>query len=332
MTDQILPEAFQRRGELQSQGPVDLVGEFLVENFGVPASLPYEKARYPGLPLLLSLVDTAIHRGDAFRREWPVERMRELRESVEDLVFELIELMSQDPAPYYDSLVASGRLGDAPVIVSLNYDLLADYALMRAAENRDGGARFPDYGCDVRAVDGERATFGTLLKIHGSLNWLYCPTCHHLEVGLTSAGAGLALAHEVQSIEAARAAGALCTAVRGGEPCGTRMRHVLITPSHMKDYRNPHIASIWQRAEAELLNAERVVLIGYSLPWDDVEVIYLLRRGLAHLAPDRITVVEHSETAEGRKMENHDAGKRYRAVFGDVAWRCDGFEDWVKHG
>ena len=72
-----------------------------------------------------------------------------------------------------------------------------------------------------------------------------------------------------------------------GAPCGTcqtRLRPLLIAPTHLKNYRNPHIAQVWYAAEQELRAAERVVFIGYSLPDDDVEVVYLLKRSLAHPA------------------------------------------------
>ena len=64
-------------------------------------------------------------------------------------------------------------------------------------------------------------------------------------------------------------------------------------------------------AEAEQLlrSAERVVFIGYSLPEDDVEVVYLLKRSLAHLTADRITVVEHDEGRPACDLVEHQVGR-----------------------
>ncbi|MFN3325700.1 MAG: hypothetical protein ACK5AZ_19565 [Bryobacteraceae bacterium] len=76
--------------------------------------------------------------------------------------------------------------------------------------------------------------------------------------------------------------------------------------------------------------AERAILIGYSLPDDDLDVIYLLRRGLGELAsraPERITVVEKSTDEALRAIGQHPVGRRYRSIFGPkIDWRTDGFD------
>lgn len=318
LTTEILPGALEH---FRGSKAANLVAEFLVDQFGIRRELLSDAGRYPSLPLLLSLLDTAIIRGETFRPGWPVERVREVRESVEEVVFLIVEEMTQGAEAYHEQLVA--KLGDSPTVVSLNYDLLIDYALMRAS----GGASIPDYGCDVATpVYRENPHCGTLLKIHGSLNWLYCPACQQLEVRRTGSGAGLQTPLRPLATEEP------CPGLLAGKPCGTKMRRVLITPSHSKDYRNPHIASVWRRAEDALRGADEAFLIGYSLPWDDVEVIYLLKRGLAHLEPEKITVIEQASDAKDRDIRTHSTGKRYLAVFGDVGWRYRGFEDWLKHG
>jgi hypothetical protein len=54
--------------------------------------------------------------------------------------------------------------------------------------------------------------------------------------------------------------------------CGTPVRPVLITPIYMKHYRNPQVSRIWYKAALALKGAERVHIIGYSIPIDDVDV------------------------------------------------------------
>ena len=58
--------------------------------------------------------------------------------------------------------------------------------MMFCSEQReDYEGRFPNYCCDIRTdfYRTEPRRFGTLLKLHGSLNWMYCKTCHRLEIG-----------------------------------------------------------------------------------------------------------------------------------------------------
>ena len=65
------------------------------------------------------------------------------------------------------------------------------------------------------------------------------------------------------------------------------------------------------------------------MPDDDVDVIYLFKRGLAHLDPRAITVVEYAEGSDAT-LDRHPVGLRYRALFGDaIDWSPVGFEQWL---
>jgi NAD-dependent SIR2 family protein deacetylase len=193
---------------------------------------------------------------------------------------------------------------------------------------------FPDYGCDV-ATEGYRDQdkFGTLLKLHGSLNWLHCPSCQRLDVGISDSGRRMAKQLEMlykeeidsnMNLEARYSChGSEC------RDCGTYVRPVMITPTHLKDYRNPHISQVWYQADRALRRADHAVIVGYSLPEDDVDVIYLLKRGLSHLSADRITVVEYDPDRR-RPAREHPVGQRYRTLFGDdIDWHPEGFEDFL---
>jgi hypothetical protein len=110
----------------------------------------------------------------------------------------------------------------------------------------------------------------------------------------------------------------------------------MVTPTHRKDYRNPHVARVWYQAERALREADRAIIIGYSLPEDDVEVAYFLKRGLARVPAKEITVVEYDQPAH-RTLREHPVGRRYRSLFGDeLDWRTDGFAEWLgaheRHG
>ena len=74
---------------------------------------------------------------------------------------------------------------EEPSVISTNYDVIVDTAIMAVSERRLPEGSFPDYRCDISSdfYHNEPTRFGTLLKLHGSLNWLYCRTCHRLEIG-----------------------------------------------------------------------------------------------------------------------------------------------------
>ena len=68
--------------------------------------------------------------------------------------------------------------------------------------------------------------------------------------------------------------------------------------------------------------------VGYSLPDDDTEIHVLLHRSLEHLDSRSITVVEYADESVG--LRQHDVGKRYAKMFGDVNWYTKGFASWVR--
>jgi hypothetical protein len=81
-----------------------------------------------------------------------------------------------------------------------------------------------------------------------------------------------------------------------------------------------------------LRKADRAIFVGYSLPDDDVEVIYLLKRGLAHITdPKKIAVVGYCEENPNIALSAHSVGRRYRALFGDVDWHAGGLDAWLSN-
>lgn len=58
--------------------------------------------------------------------------------------------------------------------------------------------------------------------------------------------------------------------------------------------------------------------------------MYLLKRGLAHLKPKDITVVEYDP--ERRALATNPVGARYRMLFGNgLDWHPEGFAEWFEH-
>jgi hypothetical protein len=343
LTDEILPHAFQafhsrqRPGSYDREEYFDIVEKFLCEQFALPKAPRRRKPEhYPGLPLLLSLLDTAIDRAQPFG-DRSVDDLRKVRGAVEYVVFAVLqEHLRKVPGqnPYARFLTRLARTAQAPpYVITLNYDLIVDAVCFKMgiqASPRNEPHRLPDYGCEIRtdAYRERRHDYGLLLKLHGSLNWLYCPNCQRLDIGLAQDGPFLAtrkvldeLYREVDLHREYSCLGSPC------RDCKTNVRPVLITPTYRKDYRNPHISRVWYGAERLLRESDEAFIVGYSLPTDDVDVIYLLKRGLAHLRPEKITVVQYEPRTS---IATSAVGRRYRSVFGDgVRWFPGGFDAWA---
>jgi hypothetical protein len=338
LTSEILPNMLRGNAAAAPAAPhpagrVNLIKDFLTDQFHVTPASPDD--HYPGMPLLMSLIDTALERRQTFHPAWDLGRISDLREAMEFGIFDhLEERLQKAPTNSFWQLFDRLFVGaDEPQVISTNYDVIADTAMMFLSELRtpDGG-RFPDYRCQISSdfYRNEPHRFGRLLKLHGSLNWLYCRTCARLEIGASESRRYLKVLGKMlgPSLETFYSAdGAPCAI------CQTKLRPLLIAPTHLKNYRNPHIAQVWYEAEQVLRNASRVVIVGYSLPDDDVEVVYLLKRSLAHLAPAKIMIVEFNKNNPAVPLFDHPVGRRYRTLFGDgIQWHATGLDACLASG
>jgi len=335
LTAEILPHAYDPiiRKDIEREGYMALLEEFLIENFHLPRS-PQDRNEddYPSLSLLLSLIDTAIDRKQPFQSTWHTDRLVNVRQSLEYAIFALLEYrLSHIKRNCYLELLKKVYSDSEPVIISLNYDIIADNAVVHLSQKNSPEGHFPVYGCEIKTPIYSRQAkyFGKLLKLHGSLNWLYCPGCHRLDIGVAKSGKGTVkvldrLYRESPTLENRYAChGSPC------DECGIFVRPILITPTHRKDYRNPHVAQVWYQAERALREAARVIFVGYSLPDDDVDVVYLFKRGLEKLSPKNITVVEYDK--QQRTLKDNPVGARYRSLFGDrITWWNKGLEQYIR--
>ncbi|MFQ5633656.1 MAG: hypothetical protein ACE5I1_33240, partial [bacterium] len=166
----------------------------------------------------------------------------------------------------------------------------------------------------------------------------YCEKCKRLDL-FVSRGmrTGKALDELYNSVPFDDAYSCRGTPCRNRPSCDGFVSPILITPTYVKDYENPHVEQVWTEAETAMKAADRAIIIGYSLPTDDVEVAMLFKRGLDHLPRDRITVVEYVEgdrdnpLDQRMPLEQHPTGQRFRSLFGaGLDWHTVGFGGWLK--
>jgi hypothetical protein len=217
-------------------------------------------------------------------------------------------------------------------ILSTNYDLVMDGALL---ERRPTGN--VNYGVSVRDAvyrqDGQReGRFDEmhhyraipdsqkiirrggipLLKLNGSLNWLYCPRCDELDVTLRQSTGALPI---LDVPELGR-----CSQER----CTSPYESVLVGPSLEQRYEHRVLRDTWARAERALRQADALVVIGYSMPDADFLVRALIARNFGHRS-DAVTVV----TAARSLFDNHLLEQRYRRLLAHCRFEVDGFAGYV---
>ena len=123
----------------------------------------------------------------------------------------------------------------------------------------------------------------------------------------------------------------------GGRAAQKGWEPILVTPTHLKDLRNYHLAQLWRKAEQALRQAKKITFIGYSMPGDDMHIKYLFKRALRTRkdAPPKIVVVDWIDPAERRRLkrkkEKPAVQLAYERFFGakGVRFYDIGFEAWA---
>lgn len=180
----------------------------------------------------------------------------------------------------------AAKAWDPLSVISLNWDILLDNAIDRSLLENDHALEFNDYDpfgvvdycCYVSSYDrgnrrirsglwslGARGYNVKLLKLHGSLNWLQCPNCQRL---FTAFDEKLVVSEKI---------GTRCRHCKKHD-ISAKLRGTLVMPTFLKDFSNFQLKLVWQNAGVELMEARRLVVIGYSLPHSDFEFRQLITR------------------------------------------------------
>lgn len=355
LTDEILPAALngQIADDLRAVNVDDredllsLTWRFMTECFYVPQTRPIRKEDCPNLPMVLSMLRRSIELDQPISN-WAGDDLVKARRAIEYSIFAVIEAalrqIRTNVRLHTSMLEPLYQNGIEPTVVSLNYDVIVDNTMFELSD-RYASATTPDYGVDISTPQyvqvKNRGVYGHLFKIHGSLNFLYCEKCSRLDLfvseglnGLRTTKALDELYHEAPFQDAYSCRGTRC---RNSPACDGFVSPILITPTFVKDYQNPHVNKVWKEAEAAMKNSDRAIIIGYSLPTDDVEIAMLFKRGLNHLDRKQITIVEYVEqdieksAGQRTPLEAHATGQRFRSLFGPgLDWHTTGFEGWLK--
>jgi hypothetical protein len=206
--------------------------------------------------------------------------------------------------------------------ISMNWDTVIE---QRLAQLR--GVNHIDYECEAIAARFSSTSDGVikrhsfvepeqipLVKMHGSVNWLYCDNCRQLywfppDKAITVA-MQLITSTEAKDLGLANASGCAkwrclnCTSV----PLTTR----IATFSFLKALDFPMFEKSWLSAERLLQQAEKWIFIGYSLPAADFEFKHLLKRvQLSRVQSPKFVVI-----TGGPKRATDSTYRNYQGFFG----------------
>jgi len=260
---------------------------------------------FPTFEEALGVLEIAIKREEAFRGWVSASansdiKIQRYRQSLIFLIGTVLDRALKEKAIHHRKLVKrlqqQGSLTNT-AFISVNYEILIDNALMES-EDIDYGVSFVKsqniYSENLRATDKKHIC---LYKLHGSLNWLYCPTCISLTITpFTKSGAELV--HEPKQ----------CAT------CGGKVVPIIVPPTFFKVMSNHFLEQIWHKTDKLLRTAKKIIFCGYSFPDADIHIRYLLKRAeLYNTRGFQIYVINYHNSKSLEEAQNEV--NRYKRFF-----------------
>lgn len=310
------------RNRLPSQALLDFLVELL------PGER-YTENLIPQVTAVLSLLDFSLATGQALLPGRSMDDTRNARRLLERAILETIpdhkwftaaEERCFDLFAGWLGHLQRGPSGHPLSIITSNYDMISDLASMYVAgvkryrdrwslnslaDRVDFGFRWvhPEWDDETVFARPERPLVA-LLKLHGATNWLRCPLCENVYVNPEGPIAWLAHRKTTRWANSCH-----CSA--------TKLEPQIISPSFVREMREPNLISVWKSALERLRAARHWIMIGYSFPDEDVGIRALFARAASsRTRPPRITVIQHDDRAR----------VNYESFFGSVNYLLGGTE------
>jgi len=286
------------------------------------------RVSFPTFEEVLGILELALSRNESFRG-CGISSVNPMIQRVREHIILLIALILDEKLKerkllhrqLINALLEQGKLQNT-CFISLNYDILIDNALLECRDRNDldleYGVEFTNF---LREDDWKRPRTKQsilLYKLHGSLNWLYCPTCIALRLTPKEKGI-IQLKWRPQDC--------VCPI------CGTLSTPIVIPPTFFKVMGNFYLQQIWREAEEALANAQRLVFCGYSFPDADIHIKYLLKRVEVNRrsTPVIFVVNDHSGKSDFQKKEEESRYTRFFKDQGKVHYTNKSFEQFSEN-
>lgn len=295
------------------------VNPFLKNFFGIDVDVPkVETNNYPTFEEVLGVLEIADMRDEYFRES--ILTKQSLIQMKKYLIYLIAIVLDKSLSTHYGeyhhyNLIK--RLKKECVLqettfISFNYDIIIDNIIIRAFFGEI------NYGIENRYHYPNRDGSIRLFKLHGSLNWLFCPYCNFLNLGknIKTAAKNVYVPNKVCNV------------------CGSKnLEPLIIPPTYFKSMQNFYIQKIWREVDSSLRDAQKIFLCGYSLPEADIHIKYLLKKAeLFNRNRDlRFYIINGKKTFEQAEEER----KRFQGFFKNkqgISYTNLTFEEFSKFG
>lgn len=215
-------------------------------------------------------------------------------------------------------------------IISTNWDTIWEGYLRKNGINYDLCLSNKYYAFDSQKGNKmPRQKVVDLIKLHGSINWFKCLDCGGLSI-MGKRPYGRYLFDDSSSEECL-----ICKKTSRDD--SVLIQPEIITPTMIKSIDNQLYKNLWKSASYALMNADKIIFLGYSFPLADYEFRMLLQKNIPENAAIDI-VLYHTDdpqkiTKRNRHLKDLLPEKRYLDVFkrNKPRFYYNGFEKYFEN-
>lgn len=287
-----------------------------------------EKISFPTFEEVLGLIDLAEQRRESFKN-FRIEIFNNKSDSIRILRQYLILLMAKSLHDcdknnnYYhktliDNLLKEDILKDT-TFISANYDIHIDNSIARLYKQNnpimlDYGVNFTNFEFRNSWKKPKNPSI-KLYKIHGSLNWLYCPVCNSLTITPYEGG----VMRLLDNIDEAK-----CLS------CGEITIPIIIPPTYFKNMTNVFVSTVWNEVEKTLRKSDLLIFCGYSFSDADIHIKYMIKRIQTSRTKPPLKFMVFNSYKGKREESKKKEEERYKRFLGEeVIFTDNSFEEFA---
>lgn len=288
-----------------------------------------DKVNFPTFEEVLGLLDLAEQRREFFKN-FALEIVNKESDSIRFIRQYLILLMAKSVnkknANTYHKLLVNNLLKEGMLLdttfISANYDINIDNTIASLYDKEklpimlDYGINFTNFSQGSNWIKPKEPMV-KLYKIHGSLNWMYCPICSSLTLTPYEGG----VMRILDNIE-----GAKCL------NCNEITVPIIVPPTYFKNISNVFLNIVWNESEKALRDSDILIFCGYSFPEADMHIKYMLKRVQTsrNKPPLKIMVFNNHQGKKEDSLKKEEA--RYKRFLGEhVVFTNKSFQDFAKN-
>ena len=217
-----------------------------------------------------------------------------------------------------ENLIKEDLLKDT-TFISVNYDIHIDNTI--AGLYKKDNPIMLDYGVDFTNFDFRhswkkpQSPIVKLYKIHGSLNWLYCPVCNSLTITPYEGG----IMRLLDNIDEAK-----CLA------CDEITIPIIIPPTYFKNMTNVFVSTVWREVEKTLRESDLLIFCGYSFSDADIHIKYMIKRVQTSRKKAPLKFMVFNSYEGKREDSKRKEEERYKRFLGEgVIFTDNSFEEFA---